>query len=382
MQQRKSIIWATLATVILFTLGGWWYLAERTSQTPTTIKIGALLPLTGKLAGYGEDVRNGIMLAQEELREREVTVEIVFEDSAGDPKVALSGTRKLIDIDKTPIVVGGPGSSAALAAAPLFEDGQTLFFPISNASKLNEAGRYIFKLQHDVEFEMPVMVAHLLQNEQKEVGVFYDSSSESNVAGANAFRAEFEKAGGRVVLFDGFDGKSTNDFRTRLTHLKTLSPEALYLVTPGSSGGVIVKQARELGLSTPAFGWSGLNGAEFFAGATVHADGVVITDQPFSCAGMESTYCKRYDRKYTGRTPEQYGAHSYDIMLFLVDAFEKLNIEGPEIDENEKAKLISYFTNRTLEGASGRLRFDTNGNLRDKDFVFRIAEDGKFVDLK
>lgn len=323
-----------------------------------------------------------MVLAQEGLEKEGVHFEIVFEDSAGDPKVALGGARKLIDVDKTALVVGGPGSSPNLAVAPLFEEGKTLFFPISNTAKLNDAGKYIFKLQHDIEFEMKPMTEQLIRRNLKKVGVLFDASSDSNVHGADAFKSAFESEGGTVVFFEGFDSKTVSDFRTVLTRLRGASLDALYLITPGSGGGTIVRQTRELNLSFPIFGWSGFNSADFFAGAGVSAENVVITDQPFSCVEVTSSYCALYDSQHKGRIPEQYGAHAYDLMQFLSRAFVELRIKGPDIDDAERAKLLAHFTNHTFEGVSGRLSFDENGNIRETDFVFRIAKDGKFVDLK
>ncbi len=379
MRQKHVIAWfvglALVTSGVLVSLVG-------SPNEERDIKIGALIPLTGKLAGYGEDIRNGMMLAEEELKKEGVHIEVVFEDSAGDPKVALGGARKLIDIDKTAVVVGGPGSSANLAVAPLFEEGKTLFFPISNAGKLNDAGNYIFKIQHDLEFEMKPMAAQLIKKNLKKVGVLFDASSDSNVQGADIFKSAVEKGGGTIVFFESFDSKTVNDFRTVLTRLRAVSPDALYLVTPGSSGGVIVRQTRELNLVLPIFGWSGFDSADFFAGAGASAEGVVITDQPFSCIEATSAYCTLYESQHKGRTPEQYGAHAYDHMQLLSRAFRELRIKGPDIDDSEKVKLLAYFTSHTFEGVSGRLSFDGNGNIRETDFVFRVAKDGKFVEVK
>ena len=376
----KKILWAVLIIIIILCIGK--YGGSPSERSAEAIKIGALLPITGKLAGYGEDVRNAMILAAEKLSTEGVMFDVVYEDSAADAKTSLSAAQKLINVDKVPLVVGGPGSTAALAVAPAFEEGATLFFPISNTPKLNDAGKYIFKMLYDVDSEMPPMAQYLLKKGMKRVGVLYDSSSDSNVVGAQVFQAEFEKVGGKVVFFEGFDSKTVNDFRAQLTKLKAIAPDALYQVTSEKSAGVIVRQAREIGLSMLMVGWSGLNGSDFFSGAGTYADGVVITDQPFSCADAPSAYCETYQARFADRIPQQYGAIAHDIVTLLGRAVEEMSIKGPDIDSTEKQKLIAYFTNHEYRGVSGTLKFDGDGNIRDKDFVFRIAKDGKFVDMK
>ncbi|MDO8564663.1 MAG: ABC transporter substrate-binding protein [bacterium] len=380
MNQKKIGIWIV---VLLLTGAGAYWLATATPEQGD-IKIGALLPLTGSLAGYGEDVQNGILLAQDKLSERFVHFDIVYEDSGGDAKTAASGARKLIDIDNVPAVIAGPGSTANLAVAPLFEGSKTLFFPISNTPKLNSAGEYIFKLLHDVDFEIKPTVDFMYAKGIRRAGVLYDSASDSNTAGAKLFQTEFVKAGGEVVFFEGFDSKTINDFRTQLTTLKSVKPDALYFITVGKSAGVAVRQMRELGLTLPLFGWSGLNDGEFFAGAGAHAEGLTIIDQPFSCLGTAEAreYCALYAARFEGRVPQVFGAVAYDLLFLFVDAFETNGIEGPEIEKEEKEKLVAYFTGKAYKGISGDLRFDADGNIRDKNFVFRVVKDGKFVEIQ
>ncbi len=379
---NQKHIWIGILALLFIGGGAYFLSAGKRVQEP--ILIGALLPLTGAQGSYGEDVRDGITLAEEKLRQEGVDLKAIFEDSAADPKIALSGARKLIDIDHAPVVIGGPGSSANLAVSPSFEESKTLFFPISNTAKLNDAGQYIFKLLHDVDFEMAPIAGYLKEKGLRRVSVLYDSASDSNVTGAKLFREEFLKTEGEVVAFEGFDSKTVNDFRTQLTTIKASAPDALYIITPVKSAGVAVRQARELGLTSAIFGWSGLNGSEFFTGAGSHAEGVVIIDQPFSCEGTPAAkaYCDSTVSRFGDRIPQQYGAIAYDMVRLLAAAFQKYNIEGPDIDESEKEKLVTYFTNRTFEGVSGRLSFDGNGNIREKDFVFRVAKDGRFVDVK
>ena len=345
------------------------------------VRIGVLIPLTGKFASFGEDIKNGLSLAVEDLKDEKPVIDFVFEDSAADPKIALSASKKLIDLDKVPVIIGGPGSSANLAVAPSMESSGTLFLVISSTPKLNEAGQHVFKVHHDIEFEVDRIAPLITEKGYKRIGIIFDSASDTQVTGKDYFTKRLVDLGGSVVASEGYDGKTVSDLRTQLTNIKKKNPDALYFLAVEKIAGVAVKQARELGLNQPIFSWAAANGGEFFAGAANAADGVIISDLPFSCEGTEKmkNYCEKYQTKFSDRRPQNYGAHAYDLVTIINDILKKE--AGKPADEIKKS-IQEAFTSKIYEGVSGDLRFDENGNVRDKDFVFRIAENGKFVDLQ
>ena len=67
---------------------------------PILVKVGATLPLTGRLAIAGQDARRGIELAIKEFTSPSVKLEAVFDDNQHDAKLAVSSARKLLDIDR------------------------------------------------------------------------------------------------------------------------------------------------------------------------------------------------------------------------------------------------------------------------------------------
>jgi branched-chain amino acid transport system substrate-binding protein len=373
----KKHIW-TGVSILVLALGAFWFY-ERPATS--AIKIGALLPLTGKLASYGEDMRNALTLANEELAASgKTSFDFVFEDSAGDPKTALSAARKLIEIDNIPLIIGAPGSSANLAVAPVFEEHKTLFFPLSNAPKLNDAGEYIFKVNPDIDVEVARMSAYVKGQEFKRLAVLYDASNDVPTVGSALFRELVTKSGATVVFFEGVDGKTVTDFRTQLTSIKKAAPDALYVIIADKLAGVVVRQAQELGLATPILGWSSFNAQEFFSGGGEHTEGVVITDQPFSCDGTVrmKDYCAAYKAQFAGRQPTLYGAEVYD----LLHAFSGVLEGHTEIGEAEKTLVQRAFTGKTYDGVNEAMSFDERGNVRVKEIVLRVAKDGKFVNLK
>ncbi|MBI4360081.1 MAG: penicillin-binding protein activator [Candidatus Jacksonbacteria bacterium] len=349
------------------------------------IKIGALLPLTGTFAEFGEDTKNGLEIARVEIQARYgIAFDIKYEDSAADPKVSVPAASKLIDIDKVGVVIGGPGSSANLAAAPLFEENKTVFIAVSATPKLNDAGEYIFKVHPDVDGEVLRMSAFMYTQGYRRVAILYDAASETQTTAKNLFAKQFTEKEGVVVLTEGYDSKTVTDFRTTMTKVKGADADAVYLLAIEKVAGLAVRQAREVGLTQDIFGWSPFESGEFFASAGESAEGVIITAQPFSCKGTEimQAYCEAYRAKYGDRKPIQFGAHAYDILKIIAKTISDNELIELASDEAKDALRTALLATKGYQGASGDLTFDEKGNVRDKEFVFRVVKNGEFIEYK
>lgn len=344
------------------------------------VKLGALLSLTGKFAGLGEDTRNGIELAREELKARGINIEIVYEDAASEPKVALPAATKLTESDKVPVVFAGPGSSVNLAVAPQMQKGKTVFIVASATPKLNTEGEYIFKILPDIDPEIEQMVSFMVSKSVKKLGVLFDTTSDTQVYGNGLVTKLFEAYAGNKVYSQGFDGKAS-DYRAQIAQLKKDKPDAIYILSNEKNAGIAVKQIRELGLNQQIYSWSGAVGGEFFKGAGASAEGVIVTDQPFSCNGNElmKKYCKDYAVKFPNYIPLPYGAHAYDALKIIGSVLEKQpNLRG----ENLQKAVMAALTSKTYSGTSGDLAFDEAGNITKHKFEIRVAKGGVFVNLE
>lgn len=90
-----------------------------------TLRIGAIMPLSGDLAAYGKPVKEGMELLLTEINETGGVggkkLEILFEDDADKSIQAVNAFNKLVDTDKVPMILGPLTSGAPLATAPVAE---------------------------------------------------------------------------------------------------------------------------------------------------------------------------------------------------------------------------------------------------------------------
>src|SRR5882724_6264232 len=115
-----------LAVALVLAVGGaiWSGAFDRSKSTESgSLRIGAIDPLTGPFAAYGEPVRDGMLMAVDEVNAiggiGGRKLELILEDDGGDPKLAVNAFTKLATISKVPVTIGPLSSGASMATAPL-----------------------------------------------------------------------------------------------------------------------------------------------------------------------------------------------------------------------------------------------------------------------
>jgi branched-chain amino acid transport system substrate-binding protein len=107
------------------------------------VLLGSIQDLSGPIAGFGKQVRNGLLLAVDEVNEQGGVngrkLKIVVEDSAYDPRKAALAAQKLVNQDKVFAVLGHIGTAQNMAAMPIqFEKNVINFFPVTAAREMYE----------------------------------------------------------------------------------------------------------------------------------------------------------------------------------------------------------------------------------------------------
>jgi branched-chain amino acid transport system substrate-binding protein len=118
-------------------------IAQAQGVSKTEITLGSIQDLSGPIAGFGKQVRNGLLLRVDEINEQGGIngrkVKIIVEDSAYDPKKAVLAAQKLVNQDKIFLMAGHIGTAQNLATFPvLFEKNVINYFPVTAAREMYE----------------------------------------------------------------------------------------------------------------------------------------------------------------------------------------------------------------------------------------------------
>jgi len=339
-----------------------------------TLKIGAVLPLTGPAGQYGKYCQQGMLLAFEEVNRQTSTlglrVEIIFEDSKADPKEAVAAANKLISVNKVPVLLCLTTSDTS-ALAPICERARVVLLTGTVAPGAADKGRFVFRnaadLAADAEAMADLCINKLGFKRIAMIGLHIDA----HLAVERVFRRKVESLGGALVSVQ-YGNQGDTDFRTQLTLIKSADPEALYVLGYVEIA-YILKQAREIGLQVQFLGDPSMESLKVVEIAGEAAEGVIYTRAAFDpnvsdqrVSAFRAAYKKRFDEE-----PEVFAAQSYDSIRILAHVITERGFSSEAISEG----LLQV---KDFPGVSGDTTFLPNGDVR-KPVAFRMIKGGKFV---
>lgn len=373
---RHFILYATLALLLVLSP----IACSKKQPQANVITIGASFPLSGDGASYGNDAREGIELALSEINSaggvNGKNIKVIFEDDMVDPKKGVSIIQKFSSVDKVPLVIGSAGTGVTLAMAPIANRTKTvLISPISSGAAVTEAGPFVFRTCPSDAAQAEVVANWLWESKFKNIGVLYVNNA-WGVGLQQAFKKFFEGKGGKVLIEEGSDETST-DYRVPLTKLNSTKCEALYMPTYPKQGGIILKQAKELGISIPIYGGDTWGANELFEVAGTAADGAFFV-VPEKFEGVEfQAFAKHYQEKHH-KVPNFNASSSYDCMNVVAIAMKKVaSANLPMTGDNLRKALHES----TFIGATGLTKFDENGDVVGKIFGRRIIKNKKALSV-
>jgi len=349
-------------------------------QNQNVVRIGIALPLTGDSAAWGQQGRWGAEIAAQEINNsggiQGEKLEIVFEDTQAIPRVAISAISKLISVDHVPAVVGDIVSQTSLAMVPIAEQHKVvLMVPTASAPALSGAGPFIFRVWPSDVVEGTFLANWTAENRINRVCVLH-IATDYGLGLSEIFQKRFEALGGSVQSIQSYAQDET-DFRPYLARIKTLAPQAVYMISYYKDGALILRQAQEIGLKVQFLGATAVESPELLKLAGNAADGLIyptIADfDPSNPTPIQSAFIDHFRADFKTE-PNWAATHVHDAVLVIADAMRTGAMSGDEI--RQQIDHTPFF-----DGVTGRISFDRNGDVVGKKAVMKTVKDGSFVIL-
>ena len=362
----KIIIGIILLVIVVW--GGVKLFGTKNEKAIEPIKIGVILPLTGNVAKYGEEMKRGVELAIE--KNKGIPIEVFYEDSKFDTKEGVSVYQKLKNANGIKIMITA-GSPVALAISPLANSDHIFQMAIAASTpKYTSENDFTFRVTTRSEVEDQELAKFVVPR-YKNIGLLY-VNNEWGVSHYNAIKTEIEKLKGNIVAEETFLMDGT-DFRTQLLKIKSKNPEAVFLLAVAKNAGIILKQAKELEIKTQFFGTQSLQSQDLISIAGEEANGIIYSYSfdPQAEGLITKTFVEKYKAKYN-EEPTSYVAEGYDALDLIIKAIN----ECKEINTDcMKTKLSGV---KDYPGILGSLTFDKNGDVYYPYFI-KTVKNGQFV---
>jgi branched-chain amino acid transport system substrate-binding protein len=350
------------------------------------VTIAHVGPTSGAIAHLGKDNENGAKLAIEELNAagvtiggKKVTLRLMVEDDAADPKQGTAVAQKLVDA-KVSGVIGHLNSGTTIPASSIYsEAGIPQVSPSATNPKYTRQGfKTAFRLvADDAQLGGTLGKYAVTTLKGKSIAVIDDRTAYGQGV-AQEFVKAVEAAGGKVVAKEFTTDKAT-DFNAILTTIKGKQADVVFFGGMDAVAGPMLRQMKSLGINAKFMGGDGICSTEL-----VKLAGDAVSDNQVFCAeaggvegqakvGMDA-FKTKFKAKF-GTDVQVYAPYVYDGVKVMVAAMVKAGSSDP-------AKYLPVLAaTKDYKGVTGNISFDNKGDILNGALTLKTIKGGKLTDL-
>ncbi|SCG84278.1 Leucine-, isoleucine-, valine-, threonine-, and alanine-binding protein Leu/Ile/Val/Thr/Ala-binding protein [Proteiniborus sp. DW1] len=350
------------------------------AESGNTIKVGLNFGLSGAAATYGQGSVEGIELAFEEINKNGGVlgkqIELAKYDNKSEDTESANVSTKLATRDKVVAILGSDTSGSTKAAIPAAMQNKIPIISPSATSDdvtVDSHGKvkdYVFKTCFNDSFQ-GIMMAEFAYTDlgYKKAAILADTTSDYAQGLSKAFNETFTGLGGVVISEEAYQAKDT-DFKAVLTNIKGKNPEVLFVPGYYEEVGLIIRQARELGINIPILGGDGYESPKLLEIAGKDSLNNVYYSSHYSPMDDSENVVKfkeAFKAKYD-KDPDAFNALGYDLAYFLADALERTGEVNPE-KLREALASTKNFT-----GVTGSISIDGSHNPVKSVTIIEVKE--------
>lgn len=303
-----------------------------------TFKIGATGPLTGEAASYGTSVKQGAQLAVKHLNAKGgIQFSFAILDDEAGVEGANSNYVTLADKGMQFSLGAVTSGSGEAFASKANTDGIFCMTPSGSADPVIKDKKYSFRLCFG-DPDQGVLAANRIQEDGfTTVGAIYDESDPYSSGIYAAFKERME-ALGISYIERKFDKENNKDFSTQANDLKDC--DVIFMPFYYTEASLFIKAAAIDKKSEAVF--FGCDGFDGIAGLVEEVENKIMYITPFDANSEEANvkeFVAAYQAEY-GKTPDQFAADAYDVVMVLAAALEKAGVTDYTISAQEIGDIL------------------------------------------
>jgi len=372
-----------------------------TGAAAETIKIGALMSLTGALGPYGPSISDGAQMAVDEINAAGGVLgkqlELVVRDTATSPDVGRDAASKLVEIDKVPAIVGALSSGVTLAASSVTIPAEVvLISPASTAPSLPalDDNDYVFRTVVSDEVQGVVLGRLAVILNYTRTSVTYVNNDYGKGL-ADTFKNTFEALGGQVLVMVAYE-ENKPSYRGEVDKLLAGNPDAIVMVSYPVDGNKQIVEAVEAGYQGAFLMTDGMKGEGVAPGpACASAESPGPIEGAYGTVAAGGFKADQFEADYNaggyGPSTIPYYDKAYDAVMLIALAMVRAGeATGPAIRDNlravanppgeivyynefEKAvALLEAGQDINYQGAAGVVDFKDTGDVTGGILIWKV----------
>lgn len=347
-------------------------LAFSTWASEKELVIGVNDALTGPGAVYGLPQSNAVQMAADEINAKGgikagadiYKLKVIRNDDKANPTEATNSVRKLIDRDNVKYLLGFccSGSTSAVASFIAKEDVVML---VGNAAEraITAAGTpNLFRTRPPADFTGAAAGTFVAKRGARNIAVIGSLDVSFYTQYLDAFERELNKVGGKIIAKETF-GLRDRDMTPQLTKVRALNPDALLVLGYVEPAAFVYRQATELGMKIPRYGFTSGSEEQFLkVASSEQMEGVWdLRPTELTIEALDAnakTYVANYTQKF-GTPPSPSSPYAYDQVYVLKTAIERAG------SADSTQKVLAEIRKLTVPKEAVMKYLPTGGNMFD-----------------
>lgn len=355
--------------------------SSSSSKGLQTIKIATQSPLSGSSATLGEAIKLGAQLAlqdkQSEFEKLGFKLELQPYDDQGDPKKGVSNANIITADSSILAVVGHLNSGVAIPSSEVYNKyALTMVSPANTATTVTDRGlKTVNRIVARDDFQGPAGANYAIDTlKAKKIFIVQDKTTYGQGL-ADAFKKAAEEKGATIVGYEGIT-VGEKDFNGVVNKISAQNPDLVYFGGLYAEGGLLIKQARQKGITIPFMGGDGLDSSTLVDIAGDAIKNVYYTSVAGDTLSTDAgkSFSDAYNKEF-GKKIEGYSAYGYDSMGVVLQGIkDAITANSGKLPTREQVrdairKISDY------QGIVTTVGFDDKGdNKYAKVFIYKFSE--------
>ena len=350
------------------------------------VVIGLQGPITGPYAVEGEMAKQSVEIAAQLINEKGGIlggrmIEIRVADDACQPKAGALAAMKLITQKDVVAAIQTYGSFVVLPASDVYEKFKKVNIAYgATVTDLTERGlKYFFRTCGRTDTQAKFFAEKVVPYfNAKKVAIMNNNTSFSvglAEESREALQSRVDAGEVEIVYFDAINPEET-DFTVPLTKLRETNPDVFYYTGQFPEAGLIIRQAREIGIEATFVGGDAVVNQDFINIAGIeYAKGVYQTQEAlieFFNHPEAVAFKEAYMAKYNTLPTSPWSVYAADALCVLAEAIDKSGSTDSDV-------IADYLRNKmdAFPSITGPIGFDEKGDrVGSSSHLYVVNEDG------
>ncbi|MCX8027102.1 MAG: ABC transporter substrate-binding protein [Thermodesulfovibrionales bacterium] len=338
-----------------------------------SIKIGLFVTLTGVYPDLGRQIRDGALLAVEEINKNKGIngrqVDLIIKDNRYNFKQALENINSLIE-EGSIVLIGPATSSQAMNLLPIINEKKVLTIsPSASSSLLTGKDDYFIRVRQSNRDDAQMLGSYAKKIGINSISFIYDNT---NLIYTNDFIDNFISSFGtsNTTYSIPFDPDVVN-FKNLASHIVSYKSDAVLIIAEIYSTALLIQNLRKLDKKVVIFSSPWAKSNRLIENTGIYSEGIITVDS------VDDNFKGDVYQRYRKAFFERYGYYpgfgadtSYETIFMIKKALET---------NPDPAKLKETIINISeFDGLQGRFKIDRFGDAVRKPFILKI-ENKNFV---